>query len=68
LPVVYDFYNDHCEVNAMVVASFHLREAFRRVHNQHELRKKRHPDLLLTHAPPRLRPGMTQGPIRRFSL
>ncbi|RLE24726.1 MAG: hypothetical protein DRJ50_04220 [Actinobacteria bacterium] len=64
---MYDFYNDHCEVNAMVVASILLREAFRRVHIQHELRKKRHPDRLLTHTATRLRPEMTQRPIWRFS-
>jgi len=44
LTAVYDLYNDHREVNPMVVGSFHFKEPFKRMRARHELWKQRYPD------------------------
>ena len=44
LTAVFDLYNDHREVNAMVVGAFHMKEPFKRMRARHELWKKKFPD------------------------
>lgn len=44
LTAVYDLYNDHREVSAMVVGAFHMKEPFKRMRARHELWKKKYPD------------------------
>jgi len=51
LTAVYDLYNDHREVHAMVVASFHFKEPFKRMRARHELWKQRYPDRPHKHGP-----------------
>ena len=40
----YDLYNDHREVNPIVVGGFHMKEPFKRMRARHELWKKKYPD------------------------
>ncbi len=51
LTAVYDLYNDHREVSAMVVGAFHMKEPFKRMRARHELWKKKYPDLPHKHGP-----------------
>ena len=44
ITAVYDLYNDHREVNPIVVGGFHFKEPFKRMRARHELWKKRYPD------------------------
>jgi arylsulfatase len=44
LTAVYDLYNDHREVNPIVVGGFHFKEPFKRMRARHELWKKKYPD------------------------
>jgi len=44
ITAVYDLYNDHREVNPVVVGGFHMKEPFKRMRARHELWKKRYPD------------------------
>ena len=44
LTAVYDLYNDHREVNPVVVGGFHMKEPFKRMRARHELWKKKYPD------------------------
>lgn len=51
LTAVYDLYNDHREVSAMVVGAFHMKEPFKRMRARHELWKKKFPDREHKHGP-----------------
>jgi arylsulfatase A-like enzyme len=42
---VFDLYNDHREVNPIVVGGFHFKEPFKRMRARHELWKKKYPNL-----------------------
>lgn len=44
LTAVYDLYNDHREVNPIVVGGFHYKEPFKRMRARHELWKEKYPD------------------------
>jgi len=44
ITAVYDLYNDHREVNPIVVGGFHMKEPFKRMRARHELWKKKYPD------------------------
>lgn len=44
LTAVYDLYNDHREVNPIVVGGFHMKEPFKRMRARHELWKLQYPD------------------------
>jgi len=44
LTAVYDLYNDHREVNPIVVGGFHMKEPFKRMRARHELWKDKYPD------------------------
>ncbi|MDH3830806.1 MAG: sulfatase-like hydrolase/transferase, partial [Gammaproteobacteria bacterium] len=44
LTAVYDLYNDHREVNPIVVGGFHMKEPFKRMRARHELWKEKYPD------------------------
>ncbi|AXI45521.1 sulfatase [Sulfitobacter sp. SK012] len=44
LTAVYDLYNDHREVNPIVVGGFHFKEPFKRMRARHELWKEKYPD------------------------
>jgi arylsulfatase len=44
LTAVYDLYNDHREVNPIVVGGFHMKEPFKRMRARHELWKMKYPD------------------------
>jgi arylsulfatase A-like enzyme len=44
LTAVYDLYNDHREVNPIVVGGFHMKEPFKRMRARHELWKQKYPD------------------------
>jgi len=44
LTAVYDLYNDHREVNPIVVGGFHFKEPFKRMRARHELWKAKYPD------------------------
>jgi len=44
LTSVYDLYNDHREVNPIVVGGFHMKEPFKRMRARHELWKEKYPD------------------------
>jgi arylsulfatase len=44
LTAVYDLYNDHREVNPIVVGGFHMKEPFKRMRARHELWKTKYPD------------------------
>ena len=41
---VFDLYNDHREVNPIVVGGFHFKEPFKRMRARHELWKMKYPD------------------------
>ncbi|TWT81245.1 Arylsulfatase precursor [Planctomycetes bacterium CA13] len=51
LTAVYDLYNDHREINAMVVGAFHMKEPFKRMRARHELWKQKYPDREHRHGP-----------------
>ena len=44
ITAVYDLYNDHREVNPVVVGGFHMKEPFKRMRARHELWKEKYPD------------------------
>jgi arylsulfatase len=44
LTAVFDLYNDHREVNPIVVGGFHMKEPFKRMRARHELWKIKYPD------------------------
>jgi arylsulfatase A-like enzyme len=44
ITAVYDLYNDHREMNPIVVGGFHMKEPFKRMRARHELWKKKYPD------------------------
>lgn len=44
ITAVYDLYNDHREVNPIVVGGFHFKEPFKRMRARHELWKTKYPD------------------------
>jgi arylsulfatase len=44
ITAVYDLYNDHREVNPIVVGGFHMKEPFKRMRARHELWKQKYPD------------------------
>ena len=44
ITAVYDLYNDHREVNPIVVGGFHMKEPFKRMRARHELWKTKYPD------------------------
>ncbi|MGI9240066.1 MAG: sulfatase-like hydrolase/transferase [Verrucomicrobiales bacterium] len=44
ITAVYDLYNDHREVNPIVVGGFHMKEPFKRMRARHELWKAKYPD------------------------
>ena len=44
LTAVYDLYNDHREVNPIVVGGFHMKEPFKRMRARHDLWKQQYPD------------------------
>jgi arylsulfatase len=44
ITAVYDLYNDHREVNPIVVGGFHMKEPFKRMRARHELWKEKYPD------------------------
>ena len=44
LTAIYDLYNDHREVNPVVVGGFHMKEPFKRMRARHELWKQKYPD------------------------
>ena len=44
ITMVYDLYNDHKEVNPIVVGGFHFKEPFKRMRARHELWKEKYPD------------------------
>ncbi len=49
LTAVYDLYNDHREVNPIVVGGFHFKEPFKRMRARHELWKEKYPDRKAPH-------------------
>jgi arylsulfatase len=51
LTAVYDLYNDHREVNPIVVGGFHMKEPFKRMRARHELWKQKYPDRLHKRGP-----------------
>jgi arylsulfatase A-like enzyme len=51
ITAVYDLYNDHREVNPIVVGGFHMKEPFKRMRARHELWKQKYPDRHHTRAP-----------------
>lgn len=51
LTAVYDLYNDHREVNPIVVGGFHFKEPFKRMRARHELWKLKYPDRQHTRGP-----------------
>jgi arylsulfatase len=51
LTAVYDLYNDHREVNPIVVGGFHMKEPFKRMRARHELWKDKYPDRKHKRAP-----------------
>jgi arylsulfatase len=51
LTAVYDLYNDHREVNPIVVGGFHMKEPFKRMRVRHELWKQKYPDRKAPHGP-----------------
>ena len=51
LTAVYDLYNDHREVNPIVVGGFHFKEPFKRMRARHELWKEKYPDRKHTRGP-----------------
>ncbi len=51
ITAVYDLYNDHREVNPIVVGGFHMKEPFKRMRARHELWKKKYPDRKAPHGP-----------------
>ena len=44
ITAVYDLYNDHREVNPIVVGGFHMKEPFKRMRTRHNLWKEKYPD------------------------
>ena len=48
---VYDLYNDHREVNPIVVGGFHMKEPFKRMRTRHEMWKQKYPDRLHKRGP-----------------
>jgi arylsulfatase A-like enzyme len=44
ITAVYDLYNDHREVNPIVVGGFHMKEPFKRMRARHDLWKEKYPD------------------------
>lgn len=51
ITAVYDLYNDHREVNPVVVGGFHMKEPFKRMRTRHEMWKKKYPDRLHKRGP-----------------
>jgi arylsulfatase len=51
ITAVYDLYNDHREVNPVVVGGFHMKEPFKRMRARHDLWKKKYPDRHHTRRP-----------------
>jgi arylsulfatase len=51
ITAVYDLYNDHREVNPVVVGGFHMKEPFKRMRARHEVWKEKYPDRHRTRAP-----------------
>ncbi|RBW63020.1 sulfatase-like hydrolase/transferase [Ruegeria sp. A3M17] len=51
LTSVYDLYNDHREVNPIVVGGFHFKEPFRRMRARHELWIEKYPHMPRAHGP-----------------
>jgi arylsulfatase len=51
LTAVYDLYNDHREVNPIVVGGFHMKEPFKRMRARHELWKEKYQNRKAPHGP-----------------
>jgi arylsulfatase len=51
ITAVYDLYNDHREVNPVVVGGFHMKEPFKRMRARHDLWKQKYPDRQHTRRP-----------------
>ena len=51
ITAVYDLYNDHREVNPIVVGGFHMKEPFKRMRARPELWKEKYPDRHHNRAP-----------------
>ncbi|MEP5566490.1 MAG: sulfatase-like hydrolase/transferase [Halioglobus sp.] len=51
ITAVYDLYNDHREVNPVVVGGFHMKEPFKRMRARHDLWKNKYPDRHHTRRP-----------------